>query len=157
MKTREQTFIFVFIFSQDDHSNESSPDEKKPKGRTGWPQQVWAMELKQWCSLDGALPLSVSAALFGLAVRVFKLSLMLVNGFGCVNFIQRFNHCLADENLPSIDRLIAFVLIPNSGACVRTGWRHRATASLKTNTHATLRLRCYLLAPISTSIFMLTE
>ncbi|XP_014675465.1 PREDICTED: heart- and neural crest derivatives-expressed protein 2-like [Priapulus caudatus] len=31
----------------DETNNEASSEEKRPKGRTGWPQQVWAMELKQ--------------------------------------------------------------------------------------------------------------
>lgn len=37
----------VFLVSQTDGLQESLGTEKKVKGRTGWPQQVWALELNQ--------------------------------------------------------------------------------------------------------------
>lgn len=37
----------VFLVSQTDGLQESLGAEKKVKGRTGWPQQVWALELNQ--------------------------------------------------------------------------------------------------------------
>lgn len=52
------TFIFICLDDDDDDdaASSSQPDglqetigaEKKAKGRTGWPQQVWALELNQW-------------------------------------------------------------------------------------------------------------
>lgn len=38
----------VFWFPQTDGLQESLGAEKKVRGRTGWPQQVWALELNQW-------------------------------------------------------------------------------------------------------------
>lgn len=41
-------FIILPLLPQTDGLPESLGAEKKVKGRTGWPQQVWALELNQW-------------------------------------------------------------------------------------------------------------
>ena len=41
---------FGVLVSQADGLQDSLGAEKKVKGRTGWPQQVWALELNQWPS-----------------------------------------------------------------------------------------------------------
>ncbi|KAM6939752.1 LOW QUALITY PROTEIN: heart- and neural crest derivatives-expressed protein 2 [Xenentodon cancila] len=46
-RKREAVEIPKAISSSSSSSSSSSPGDKKSKGRTGWPQHVWALELKQ--------------------------------------------------------------------------------------------------------------